>query len=375
MVRICHMTSAHRSDDGRIFKKECVSLANAGYEVFLVARGESRLECGIEVRGVKTREGRLARMLLGARDVYKRALALDADIYHFHDPELLPYGVRLAQAGKGVIFDSHENYANQLLTKDYIPSFARPMISRLYRAYETCACAHFDGVIAPCRFAGESIFEGRAKRVALVGNGCLHHGDDEGEIPPDCPSGDAICCLGSLTHARGITHLVKAAYAAGVHLILCGPIAPDYLERLRAMPEFGAAAEYRGLLPQKELQDVMRECFAGAAVGLNMGQYMTADALPTKVAEYLVRGLPVILFDSPFNREFLHECDCGIAVNAEDVEELAAAISRLKGDGELRRDMARRGYEYALRNLTWAHDERILLDMYEDVLKSQGFVA
>ena len=32
MIRVCHMTSAHPAEDVRIFQKECVSLAKAGYD-------------------------------------------------------------------------------------------------------------------------------------------------------------------------------------------------------------------------------------------------------------------------------------------------------------------------------------------------------
>ena len=53
MVRICHLTSVHRSNDVRIFTKECSSLAkNPEYDVFLVARGDSREENGVHVIGV-----------------------------------------------------------------------------------------------------------------------------------------------------------------------------------------------------------------------------------------------------------------------------------------------------------------------------------
>ena len=56
-------------------------------------------------------------MLFTAKDIYKKALEIDADIYHFHDPELLPYGLKLKKKGKSVIFDSHENYSEQIKEK------------------------------------------------------------------------------------------------------------------------------------------------------------------------------------------------------------------------------------------------------------------
>ncbi len=51
-IKVCHITSAHNSDDIRIFHKECASLAKAGYDTYLVAKGESREEKGVHVVGV-----------------------------------------------------------------------------------------------------------------------------------------------------------------------------------------------------------------------------------------------------------------------------------------------------------------------------------
>ena len=38
-MKVCHVTSVHALTDGRIFEKECCSLARLGYEVFLVGVG------------------------------------------------------------------------------------------------------------------------------------------------------------------------------------------------------------------------------------------------------------------------------------------------------------------------------------------------
>lgn len=363
------MTSAHRSNDGRIFKKECVSLAKAGYEVTLVSCGESCVRDGVRICGVKARSRRLPRMIFSARDVYKVARVVDADIYHFHDPELLPYGVKLAKSGKPVIFDSHENYPLQILSKSYLPRCLRKMISKLYKRYETRACRTFEAAIAPCTFNGVSIFDGRVARAVLVGNGCIGGDSHAGRFDASCDA-DAICCLGSLTYARGITHLVEAAYLAEVRLILCGSISSDYLRELQAMPEF-ANVEYRGVFPQEQLPLVMEECFAGVAIGLNMGQYGIADILPTKVSEYLINGLPVLLCDSPFNRSFLAECDCGIIVPVENIESFASSIRNLKSNSKMRENMVRNGREYALEHLTWKRDEAVLLELYADIVNDR----
>ena len=109
MIRVCHRTSAHDEEDIRMFHKECVSLARAGYEVYLVERGESREKNGVHIVGVgDLPRSRRKRMTESVRRVYEAARALDADIYHLHDPELISCGLKLKKAGKKVIFDSTE---------------------------------------------------------------------------------------------------------------------------------------------------------------------------------------------------------------------------------------------------------------------------
>ena len=63
---------------------------------------------------------------------YRAALALDADLYHFHDPEFLPWGVRLARAGKRVVYDAHEDVPTQIRSKDWIPAAARASVARAF---------------------------------------------------------------------------------------------------------------------------------------------------------------------------------------------------------------------------------------------------
>src|SRR5467141_3498823 len=108
--RVVHLTSVHPPFDVRIFHKECKSIVRAGYDVTLIAshdRDETR--DGIRLKAIPKQSGRLSRMTRGFWSIYREALRQDADLYHFHDPELIPLGLLLRMKGKKVIYDVHEN--------------------------------------------------------------------------------------------------------------------------------------------------------------------------------------------------------------------------------------------------------------------------
>ena len=135
-IKVCHLTSAHKAKDDRIFVKECISLAKAGYEVYIIAPDAENRVCDnvhfLGINSFKIKSSRVRRFVKVGRLVYQKAVELDADIYHLHDPELLLYGLKLKHRGKKVIFDSHEDVPNQILSKTWIPGLLRSFVARIY---------------------------------------------------------------------------------------------------------------------------------------------------------------------------------------------------------------------------------------------------
>lgn len=367
MLKVCHVTSAHNSDDTRIFHKECVSLAEAGYAVFLVAPGEDREEKGVRVMGVGPRpEGTLRRIASGfPRAAYRRALALECDVYHLHDPELLPFALRLRRKGKRVIFDSHEYYAVLLYEKAYIPRFLRSAASRLFSALERYVYRRIDGVVIPCTLDGRDPFADCARRTAMVDN-LPEAGSFIGPQARTEDSADTVGYLGSITYNRGATFLVKACAAAGARLRLAGSVWPAYLEELQAMPEYGDT-DYVGLLPYGEIPAFCRSIRVGMCTVRNVGQYIRTDNLSTKVYEYLGAGLPVILSDTPSARELLSRYDCGVCVDPDDIDAIARAIRALLDDPERAARMGAEGYKAVTETYNWSQEEKKLLALYREV--------
>lgn len=365
--KICHMTSAHPEEDVRIFHKECVSLAKAGYEVFLVERGASCEKNGVHIVGVgEISKKRSRRMTEGAKKVYEAALSLDCDLYHFHDPELLPYGLKLKKKGKKVIFDSHELYRTQIANKSYLPGPARRLISEAYRAYENYALPKLDAVVFPCTVNG--VFPLPGKRKLLINN--LPRMDefydryDAGAKKRE----NSVCMAGSLSRGRGITELLRAAALADCDVYIGGSFtSSSYEKEILAMPEAGHA-HFMGRLDRAGVLELLQTSRIGTAVLRNTGQYIMTENLPTKAYEYMAMGLPVILSRTPYNEALLEQYKFGVAVDPADVEEYASAIRRLLGHQEEAEVMGANGRRAIAEILNWETEAEKLVALYKELL-------
>jgi len=350
-----------------VFHKECCSLARAGYEVWLVAPGDSREENGVHVAGIGPKPlGTLRRIRKGMpAKAYKKALSLDCDVYHIHDPELLPYAARLKKRGKTVIFDSHEFYSLLIEEKEYVPGPLRKTAAALYTAMETSVLRRLDAVITPCTVEGKNLFEGRARRTVFVDNLPVSE-SFQGPEAPAPESENTVGYLGSISKSRGITQLVRACFAAGAKLRLAGPVWPAYLEELRAMKEF-SCVEYEGTLPFAETPGFFRRIRVGMCTLLSVGQYDRIDNLPTKVFEYMGSGLPVILSDNRASRRLAEESGCCVCVDPENEAQVAHAIRSLLDDPLRAEHMGRLGYQAAVERFNWANEEKKLLELYREL--------
>ena len=367
MKRVCHMTSAHPPGDIRIFRKECVSLARAGYEVFLVQRGESGEDSGVRLVGVgEPSGGRLTRMTSFAGRIYQAALALDADLYHIHDPELLPYGLRLKKQGKRVLFDSHESTAEAILEKTWLPGPLRRGAHLWYSRYEVSVCRRLDAVISVSPHIVDYFSRINPRTVQVANYPVLRR-----DVPqPDLSQPRAIFAGNVTPQWMHETVLQALGSVPAYRYTLCGPCSPGYLARLGELPGWDRT-DYLGRIPQDEVFARMARSSVGLALlrpGRNTdGRRGTMGN--TKLFEEMMAGLPVICTDFALWRELVEHWQCGICVDPEDPEALAAALRRLAEHPEEARRMGENGRRAVEEAFNWEGEERKLLALYEDILK------
>ena len=364
MKKVCHMTSAHQSKDIRIFYKECVTLAKNGYEVVLISQGSDCRERGVQIKGTGIRYvSRLKRMLFSGKNVYKKAIKEDADIYHFHDPELLPYALKLKRKGKKVIYDSHEDVPRQILAKTWIPTGLRKIVSAVYERYEKRVARKIDGIVAATEHIRDIFLNAGCKIVVDVKNYPLL---DDIECHTDDYEfrGKTICYAGGVTEQRGITSLVKAVENLDVELRIAGDLSEDYKEELIRL-EGWKKVKYLGYLDRKGISGLYNQSKIGMVVLKDTPNHRYA--LPIKMFEYMAAGIPVIASSFPVWRKIIEEEQCGICVNPNDISQIGNAIIQLLEDEKTAKEMGSNGRRAVCEKYSWNQETGKLLKVYSEI--------
>lgn len=364
---VVHVTTVHPRDDIRIFRKECVSLARAGYEVVQVVgdgQGPAQVD-GVRIVDIGARPaGRLARMRQQPQAALAAVRALRPALVHLHDPELLPLGVTLARGGVRVIYDAHEDLPRQMLTKQWIPRVLRRPLAALVEAYENRQVRKLAAVAAATPHIAAR-FAGVAPRSVNVSN--FPFLDELAPPAQPVPRERCVCYVGGLMRTRGLLQMVRALPALpDVLLLLCGSFEDAAFEaELRAEPGW-AQVRWLGQVGRGEVREVMARSCAGLVTLLPMPSYV--DALPIKMFEYMSAELPVIASDFALWRGIVDQAGCGACVNPADPAAISAAIRSYVDDSRLVEAHGRAGRAAVLSTYNWPVAERALLALYSELL-------
>jgi glycosyltransferase involved in cell wall biosynthesis len=368
-VDVLHLTSVHSADDSRIFGKECVSLARAGYRVGIVVPEEGtcmRRVDGVDIIPVRRRSKRPGRMLASTISVAVTGLRRRASVYHFHDPELIPIGLALRLLGKRVIYDAHEDVPRDILFKNWIPPYLRRITAVTMAAVEWFTGHTLSGVVAATPIIARRF---PARRTALVQNFARLSEFAVPEEPPHS-GGHAIAYVGGLTVERCAIEMVEAVARVkrypDARLILAGNIESEALTTELAAMEGWPRVEYRGFQSRTGVARILSEAAAGLALFHPMQSYM--ESQPVKMFEYMAAGLPVIAADFPRFRDIIEGSRCGICVPPRNPADIAGAIEWILDHPEEAREMGRRGRRLVLDIFNWEGQEKSLLQLYQRIL-------
>jgi glycosyltransferase involved in cell wall biosynthesis len=370
MSRICHFTSVHRAIDTRILLKECQSLAKSGNEVFLVAQHTcSEVWNEVNIIGLQRKQkGRLSRALFFTWRVFFAAVNTRSEVFHFHDPELIPFGLILRLFGKKVIFDIHENIARQIKVKEYLP--LRNLVAKLYGLVDWISAKAFFLILAENSY--RSIYEAHTDKLETVLNmPDVKFLSEYKRTDRAVTDSIDLFYVGGITFDRGIETVVKAlielhsrGIVANFHCV--GPYEVSVMSRVKAIHGFDEVQNSIHFYGPERLDIALQRsenCQAGLSILMPIENYL--ESYSTKIFEYMAIGLPVITSNFPLYQDVVERYECGYCVDPKDSEELADRIAELANSNELILKFSTNGIRAAESKFNWDHEEEKLLAVYQ----------
>jgi glycosyltransferase involved in cell wall biosynthesis len=358
------MTTVHGAGDTRIVQKECRSLIEAGYRVVLIAASDDDPAVpGLVIRRLPRASSRMRRLTLSTWGALKVALRERADLYHVHDPELIPTALVLKLFGKRVVYDAHEHLPRQVMSKYWIPGWLRRPVAKAAGALEAVADRFLDGIVVANASTAPRF---RASHTALVENFARF---PAGDAPPDLAArGNTVIYVGGLSEHRGLRHMIEAMRLLrrpGVRLQLIGPLeTPGRPPDLHGVDE---QVDLPGRLDLPRVEALLRDARIGLSVLQPIPNYMSN--YPTKLFEYMAARMPVIASDFALYRGVVDDAGCGLVVDPTSTQAIADAIAYLLDHPEEAQSMADRGRAAALERYSWDVAKRALLNLYARILQ------
>jgi glycosyltransferase involved in cell wall biosynthesis len=366
-VRVAVVSSVHRWNDTRVYLKQAQSLAAAGYDTLLVAMDSQAKKFIVGALQVETlaRHRRALRFLTWF-EILVRVFRHRARIVHAHDPELFPQMALLRLFGKRVVCDVHEDLAQQILHKEWLPRVVRRPMSALARGLYRVLPRLVNGVV----IAEDSYFPLFPPRpnVRLVRNFPflpeVHRREYETERL-------RLVYVGDVRIVRGIRHYIQIVHALrqrGIEAELrvigsfAAPAEEAAIIALIAELGVGDAIKLLGRRAPEEVPQLLAECDVGLTLLHPIGNYR--ESYPTKMFEYMAAGIPVISSNFPLWEAVVLPNDCGVSVDPLDVVAGTDAVERYARSVELRRRHGTNGRRAVAGKYQWSVEFATLRDLY-----------
>ncbi|MBX7181964.1 MAG: glycosyltransferase family 4 protein [Bacteroidia bacterium] len=363
---ICHISTAHLGLDIRIFQKECTTLAlQPDMEVHLIIQDtHSRNINGVHIHALPIQTSRLKRFISNGWLAFRTGLKTGSVLFHFHDPEFIPFAILLKLFGKKVIYDVHENLPKDILEKEWVGGTRqRKIVSGLARLMQQFGALFFDGIIS---VSDEIAADFPARKSHVISNYPILSKIDSIAKKDLGYSNPILIYTGGLTRIRGIKELIQAMdYIEDAKLILMGTWSDSGFEKECLELLNKDKVEVIEQQPLEVAYTYMKAAHVGVVNFLPVANHV--NSRPNKPFEYMASGIPIVMSSFEAWKEIFQPC--ALFANPQNPSEIAHAIKRLLQDPELASTLGQAGRKEILDNYSWESITPQFLTIYHQLLK------
>lgn len=360
--KICMLSSAHSVFDDRIFYKEAKSLSKEGYNVAVIAQHDKEeVVDNIRIIPLSIPKNRLHRMTKTVWKLFMLALKEKADIYHFHDPELIPIGILLKLKGTKVIYDVHEDYTKTILDKNRIGNeYFIKFIAFLFNLVEQTSIMFFNKIIVVTTHIAKKYPK---NKTIILRNLVILEVIDNIKVDNYKKSKPNIIYFGGLSENRGIIEIIcamKYLYNKADLLFLGRWENEEYKRKCMNLKEW-KNVKYFGYVSYAEMFSIIKK----ANIGL-INFYPKLNhirSLPSKLFSYMACSLPMVVSNFDYWQKLFGEC--ALFADPYNPKDIANKILYLLDNPDVMKKMGERGRELIKEKYSWESESKKLLDMYK----------
>ncbi len=387
MAKVCMISVYHSPLDDRIFYKEALTLQRAGHAVSMICRsdengvmydmggskainkpGEDKCTLeGVTTYAIKTPttiiDKLLKKVLLGSfyKNYVSKAVEIDADIYHAHEPESFYLGLLITkQNGAKLVYDAHEAFSGGTLKERWLRfryfSQIQYLVAMndLYRRQYHSKNNNVKSVTI-YNAAIQSLFAANVK------------------APEENLQKITFVHEGAILFNRGLKNMLEAFKRVNkrhpdTRLLFIGQAKGEEKEYIDAFVKTNYLKDVikvSGWLDFDKVPEKLKCCSVGL-IAFETSAFSFAGP-PIKYFNYTAAGLAIIDLNMPETSRLINKYNNGVIVTNRTANALAEAMCTLVEDPSILASYQTNSVE-AFKTLNWETEGEKLLKFYENTL-------
>lgn len=377
-IKVCHFSSVHSIHDTRVFSRECLSLAKY-FDVTLIAIGNyTGHKQGVRIIGIPAAKTKLERFFGTTFKVFVSAVKTEADIFHIHDAEMLPFALLLGFLGKKVIYDIHENTKQDILLKPWLKPHLKVKAAAMYNALLKFSnrFVHYIPVVANKQFL--QVFHVRPKQFTIVQNFAdvdemrKYRVEDRLILP-----GNHIFYVGMIRDMyydfnvliEAVYHLKQKGFMVFVHAVgYFGANVKHDFEDNKYWNEVKDQIHFYGKLSMDSAYRISMQCKLGICLKNQPEEMLVSHE--RKFFEYMAVALPSVFCQAKIYKDINEEYKIGEAIDLKSAEQMALAIQKMLSNENEYRLMQANCIKASEEKYNWKSQERILVNLYDSLIEN-----
>lgn len=375
-IKVCHFSSVHSIHDTRVFSRECVSLAKY-FDVTLIAIGNfTGQKQGVRIIGIPKAKKKLERFFGTTFKVFVSAIKTEADIFHIHDAEMLPFALVLSLLGKKVIYDIHENTKQDILLKPWLKQDLKAKAAGMYDVLLKFSSrfVHYIPVVANEQFL--PIFHVKHKQYTVIQNFADVHEMRKYKVEDRLILLDNhIFYVGMIKDMyydfnvliEAVHQLKQKGFIVFVHAVgYFGANVKHDFEDNKYWHEVKEQIHFYGKLSMDSAYKISMQCKLGICLKNQPEEMLVSHE--RKFFEYMAVALPSVFCQSKIYRDINDEYKIGEAIDLKSAEQMALAIQIILSNEDEYRLMQANCIKASEEKYNWKSQERILVNIYKRLI-------